>query len=198
MIFRRGYVADGGGEDTALKKYKAAMSNGRGRIFEKMIEGGARYYKDQGRAIIVKMPEPFRVLKKDRNGIADIRFIARAQPDFIGCLNGGRTIVFEAKHTDKDRLHARALTPTQTAALEEYHNRGAVAAVCVGIGNQSFMIPWNLFRHMKERFGRHYITAEDVIEYRVKANMVVLFLDYDNSHMGSLADEPPKTRREYW
>lgn len=188
------FAPDVGGTDNALKKYMAAMSNGRGRQFEKMIEGGARYYKDQGRAVIAKMPEPFRVLKKDRQGIASIRFTARAQPDFIGCLAGGRTIVFEAKHTDKERLYARALTPTQAAALEEYQRRGAIATVCVGIGEESFMIPWSIFSRMKERFGRQYIKAHDIIEYRVKTNGIVLFLDYADPRMGSLAKDLQKNR----
>ena len=162
--------------DAALRSYLASLSSGRGRQFEKMIEGGAEYYRIKRRALVAKMPEPFRVLSKTRQGIATIRFTARAQPDFIGCVAGGRTIVFEAKHTDKERLYAKALTPTQAAALDTYHKRGAIAAVCAGIKDDNFMIPWSVFAGMKKNFGRLYITVADVEPWRVKFNGVILFL----------------------
>ena len=174
--------------DAALRSYLAALSSGRGRQFEKMIEGGAEYYRVKRRALIAKMPEPFRVLSKTRQGIATIRFTARAQPDFIGCIEGGRALVFEAKHTDKERLYARALTPTQAAALDAYHKRGAIAAVCAGIKDDSFMIPWPVFAEMKKNFGRLYITAADVEAWRVKFNGVILFLDYADPHTRIIAE----------
>ena len=56
------------------------MSNGRGRLHEQMILAACRAYHDQGRANIIKVPEPFRVLKKNRaQGIATVRFTARAE-----------------------------------------------------------------------------------------------------------------------
>lgn len=160
------------------KSFAAAMSNGRGRLFEDMVKGGCQYYKNQGRAKIEKMPEPFRVLTKDRaNGIATIRFTAHAQPDFIGCLAGGICIAFETKYTDTEKLHRRVLTDTQAASLQEYYERGAIAAVCAGIRDRYFMLPWRVFSEMKERYGRQYVRAEDIAAYEVKFNGVVLFLD---------------------
>lgn len=163
------------------------MSNGRGRQHEMMVEGGCRYYKDQGRASIIKVPEPFRVMKKDRaRGIATVQFTAKAQPDYIGCLAGGRMIAFEAKHTDTGRMAQKAVTPTQAAALTEYQEQGAVAAVCVGIDNSFFMVPWHVFADMKALYGRQYVTAEDIARYRVKFNGAILFLDYADQSIGRL------------
>ena len=167
--------------EEAKKRYKATMSNGRGRQHEMMIEGGCRHYAATGRASIIKVPEPFRVLRKDRaRGIATVQFTARAQPDYIGCITGGRMIAFEAKHTDTGRLMQRAVTPTQAAALQEYHERGAVAAVCVGVGGDFFMVPWPVFANMKKLYGRLYVTAADLAPYKVKFTGVILFLDYEN------------------
>lgn len=164
---------------TANRSYTAAMSNAKGRLFEQIVEAGCRYYKDRGRAKIEKMPEPFRVLKKDRyNAIATVRFTAHAQPDFVGCLAGGSCIVFEAKYTDTEKLAARVLTETQAASLQEYYEQGAVTAVCAGIQDRFFMLPWDVFARMKERYGRQYVRAEDVAEYEIKFNGVALFLDY--------------------
>ena len=161
------------------RSYVAAMSNAKGRLFEEMVQGGCRYYKDRGRAKIEKMPEPFRVMKKDRyNGIATVRFTAHAQPDFVGCLAGGSCIVFEAKYTNTEKLAASVLTDTQAASLQEYYAKGAVTAVCAGIQDKFFMLPWGVFSRMKERYGRQYVRAEDIAEFEIKFNGVALFLDY--------------------
>ncbi|MBR2216495.1 MAG: Holliday junction resolvase RecU [Selenomonadaceae bacterium] len=174
------------------RAFAAAMSNAKGRLFEDMVKGGCRYYNDQGRGKIVKMPEPFRVLKKDRkNGLATIRFTAHAQPDFIGCLAGGVCIAFEAKYTDTDRLSRRVITATQAAALQTYDDMGAVAAVCVGIQDKFFMLPWSKFANMKKHYGRQFVRAADIADYEVKFNGVALFLDYKN---GSKLYPPPKAR----
>ena len=174
--------------DTIAKSYKAAMSNGRGRQFEMMIEGACRYYRDTGRANIVKMPEPFRVITKDRaNGKATVQFTAKAQPDFVGCLNNGRAIVFEAKYTDTGRIQRRVVTDAQANALQKYWEMGAVAAVCVGFGDawdmKFFMLPWVVFCRMKYRYGRQYITPDDIGEYRVKFDGVVYLLDFHDTHI---------------
>lgn len=166
-------------DEAAARKYRAAMSNGRGRLHEQMILAACRPYHDQGRANIIKVPEPFRVLTKNRTkGIATVRFTAHAQPDFIGCLSGGKMIAFEAKHTDTDRLQFKVITPTQAQALQDFHKMGAISAVCAGIGDQYFMIPWSIFAGMKTLLGRQYVRAEDVRKYRVKFDGVIWFLDY--------------------
>ena len=155
------------------------MSNGRGRLYEQMIEGACRSYQIQNRAYIVKVPEPFRVITKNRGrGIATVQFIAHAQPDFVGCIAGGSTIAFEAKHTDGEKLLQRVVTPTQAAALQKFHELGGAAAVCAGIGDDCFMIPWAVFADMKRLYGRLYVTAADIAEYRVKFDGVIWFLDY--------------------
>lgn len=163
-----------------------------------MIEGGCRRYAAEGRASIIKVPEPFRVLTKNRaRGIATVQFTARAQPDYIGCLAGGRMIAFEAKHTDTGRLMQRAVTPTQAAALSEYHERGAVAAVCIGIGNDFFMVPWPAFADMKKLYGRLYVTAADIAAYKVKFTGVVLFLDYVSRSTARLDGAGSCATRDY-
>ena len=170
-----------GERERTAKQYRAAMSNGRGRIHEQMIEGACRVYAGEGRAYILKVPEPFRVITKNRGrGIATVQFTAHAQPDFVGILKGGESIAFEAKHTDSGKLLQRVVTATQAAALQRFHDLGGAAAVCAGIGDECFMIPWEIFSHMKEVFGRQYVTAADIAEYKVKFDGVIWFLDYVN------------------
>lgn len=155
------------------------MSNGRGHLHEAMIEGACRAYEAKGRAYVIKVPEPFRVIKKNRGrGIATVQFTAHAQPDFVGVLKDGGAIAFEAKHTDTGKLHQRVVTPTQAMALQKFQDLGGIAAVCAGIGGDCFMIPWAVFSQMKEHYGRLYVTAIEMSRYRLKFDGIVWFLDY--------------------
>ena len=105
------------------------MSNGRGHLHEAMIEGACRAYRDQGRAYIIKVPEPFRVITKSRaHGIATIQFTAHAQPDYMGIVKNpdgtSSAIAFEAKYTMSDKLQRKAVTPTQAQALQKNQRFG--------------------------------------------------------------------------
>ena len=129
------------GRRGALGQYHASMSNNRGHDFEEAIRQACLLYANQGRAKVEKTPEPFRVLEKREGGIFVGRFTAHAQPDFQGTLDGGRSIIFEAKYTTTDAMKRDVLTETQMETLERHHRCGALAAVCVG----------SLWAH--ERFG---------------------------------------------
>ncbi len=70
------------------------------------------------------------------------------------------------------------LTDAQMSALESHMQRGAVAAVCVGINDQFFFVPWPIWRDMKEHFGKVSLRAVDLAAFRVCFSGAVLFLDY--------------------
>lgn len=162
----------------ARQQYQNKVNNAQGHFFEGYIKAGCVFYAERERAAIDKTPEPFRVLEKFAGGIFKGRFTAAAQPDFQGTLDGGRSIVFEAKYTTTDRMKRDVLTQNQQGALARHAQHGAIAAVCVGIGNNFFFVPWEAWRDMKERFGRQYVTVEDIEEYRVRFTGALLFLDY--------------------
>lgn len=168
----------------AALRYQNKVNNAQGHFFEQAIKAACALYVSRGRATVDKTPEPFRVLEKSRDGIFKGRFTARAQPDFQGTIAGGRSIVFEAKYTTTDRLKWDVLTKDQRAALEQHHQNGAISAVCAGIGSDFFFVPWDVWRDMKERFGRKYVTAEGLEPWRVRFNGAVLFLDYTNERSG--------------
>lgn len=161
------------------QRFQNMMNNAQGRYFEKFIEGGCIYYREKGIAVIEKVPEPFKVMEKDhRTSIARVRFTKKAQPDFIGTLKGGRTIVFEAKRTSTDRIKQDVLTETQEQALESQYKLGAFVGVCAGIMDLSYFIPWAVWSDMKHLFGHKYMTAKEAEPYRVKFNGIILFLNY--------------------
>ena len=169
----------------AALQYQNKVNNAHGHFFEGAIKAACALYSEQERADVDKTPEPFRVVEKSRDGFFRGRVTAHAQPDFQGTIAGGRSIVFEAKYTTTDRMKRDVLTEEQRNALERHAARGAVAAVCVGIGDKFFFVPWSVWRDMKARFGRKYVTAADVEPWRVRFNGAVLFLDYIHERSGS-------------
>ena len=161
----------------ALDSWKGKKNNAQGHFFEGFIKTACAVYKQKGIAYVEKMPEPFMVLEKKDRGIFKGRFIAHAQPDFMGTLSGGRSICFEAKYTSTDKLAQTVLTAEQWNSLEQHWKAGAKAGVCAGIGNVYAFIPWPVWRSMQEIYGRKYVTAEDLEPYRVRFNGACMFLD---------------------
>lgn len=172
-------------EQKARQRWQNGVNNAQGHFFESYIKAACMLYAERGRAIIDKTPEPFRVMKKQQDGTFTGRFTARAQPDFQGTLAGGRSIVFEAKHTTTDRIKRAVVTKTQMETLDKHDECGALAAVCVGIQDSFFFVPWWWWRDMKQYAGRLYVTAADLERFRVRFNGSVLFLDYKNAVGGN-------------
>lgn len=168
----------------ALNRYRAGVSNTRGRVFEDAIRQGCAWYAHTGKAKVEKIPEPFRVTEKRGNGVFVGRFTAHAQPDFQGTLDGGRSIIFEAKYTATESMKRDVLTQMQMDTLEAHHRCGALAGVCVGIQESFFFVPWPIWKDMKKHFGRLSVTAEDLEPFGVAFNGAVLFLDYIHSVSG--------------
>lgn len=160
------------------RKYQNQRNNAQGKHFENYINNACITYSKQGKAQINKVPEPFRVTKKYADGTFTGRFTALAQPDFQGTLEGGQSIMFEAKYTTTDRIKRRVLTDKQMEMLDKHEKLGAVSGICLGIVDKFYFIPWKVWRDMKRLYGRQYLKVEDIEEYRVRFNGSVMFLDY--------------------
>lgn len=172
-------------EQKARQQYQNSVNNAQGNQFEGMIKAACLTYSFQDRAEVDKVPEPFRVTQKHGNGQFTGRFTAAAQPDFSGTLAGGKSICFEAKYTTTDRLQRSILTEEQMESLERHTQLGAMTGICAGIGDQFFFVPWIIWKHMKQIFGRQYVKAADIEEYRVKFTGAVMFLDYIHPQGGN-------------
>lgn len=142
-----------------------------GDLFEGKISASCIYYRDKGYAIIEKTPEPMRVLKPfgPRNkGQYICCFEKQAQPDYKGVLCDGRAIIFEAKHTDKDRILEAVVTDTQRGNLDDFEKMGAYCCVMVSLGLEDFFrVPWSIFRDMKSYYGRKYMKREELEPFRI-------------------------------
>ena len=156
------------------------MARAQGQHFEDMIEASCDWYREQGIANIRKTPEPMKPLgAKNRKGQFLACYTKQAQPDYGGTLKGGKSIYFEAKHTDNDRILQNRVTQEQWDDLERHHRLGAAAYVLVSFGLCDFyMVPWPVWRDMAEHFGRKYAKPVDLEPYEVKGkSWKIYFLD---------------------
>lgn len=159
----------------AERHMRAQITGRRARVagehFESMISSSCDFYLSRGLAKIEKTPEPMKPLgAKNKKGQFLACYTKAGQPDYKGTLRGGRAVVFEAKHTDGDRIEQSRLTEEQTKALEDHHRLGAIAFVLVSIGLSDFYrVPWPIWRDMVEHFGHKHIKHHELEPYEVPA-----------------------------
>lgn len=161
---------------------RGMQSNTAGKLFEEMLSASCHYYQEKGAAIIEKTPEPLRPLKPygDRRfGQYIACFIKKARPDYKGVLCDGSAVIFEAKHTDKDRILESAITEAQRNILDGFQQLKAKCFVMVSMGFRSFYrVPWEVFSDMKWHYGRKYMTEKELEKYKLKQkNGIILILE---------------------
>lgn len=158
----------------AAKHYRAVAvgkrSRAAGGFWEELLEDSCEYYSLMRKAEITKTPEPMKPIgPKNQKGQFLACYTKQAQPDYKGTLDGGRAVVFEAKHTDSARMKRNVISSEQERQLDRHAALGAECFVMVSFAfRQYFKVPWPVFRDMKQHYGRKYITPEDVGEYEVK------------------------------
>lgn len=146
------------------------VNRAQGLAFENIIEASCEHYKAQGVAYIEKTPEPMKPIQAmDRKrGIFKAVFQKAAQPDYKGTLQGGRAVVFEAKHTETDRIKQDVVTQEQRDALDLHQTMGAVCFVLVQLNMRFYRVSWSDWKAMKELFGHKYMNEADLADYEIE------------------------------
>ena len=152
------------------RSQRGLQSKRAGEHFENLISASLNWYKDKGVAFIEKTPEPMCPLRPpNRMGQFLACYTKAGQPDFKGTLTGGRAVVFEAKHTDGDRIEYGRLTKEQIDSLTEHHRLGAAAFIMVSFELQDFYrVPWETWRDMKTIYGHKHMTRAELEPFRVQ------------------------------
>jgi len=151
------------------RQLQGRISKAEGKRFEDRLETSFAYYREKGFADIEKTPEPMRVVKSLGNGKFIAYFEKKAQPDYKGTIKGGRTIMLEAKYTSSGRMEKDRVRREQAEYMDRQQRLGARCYVVAGFGtDEVYCIPWEVWKAMKERFGRKYVTEADLDEYRVQ------------------------------
>ncbi len=153
-----------------------------GQLMETIIDGSCRWYRNHNIAIIEKTPEPMKVIRPLKGTQFICCFLKKAQPDYKGTIKGGQTIVMEAKHTDKDRIESKRVSEQQQESLENYRQMGAITYILVSFRLEHYyMIPWVIWKNMKEAFGRNYVMEEELKGYKVPyKNGIIRFLQIED------------------
>ena len=188
-------------EKSEKRAIKNRKSRANGRNFEEEIERGCSFYSENGAALITKVPENRKVVGRTGGRTSMMLCVnaQKAQPDFVGTMSGGKSIVFEAKHTDKGRIEYNRVTDYQREMLQKHYQFGAECFVLVGFTSEIeaggekfvssfdfngeteavFMIPWNVWENMQKLVGHKFFTLNDgrsggvLAPYRVRYSVEI-------------------------
>lgn len=165
-------------QKNARNVLQGARNRASGQHFEEMIEAACRNYRLKELAEIDKTPEPFKVERHVGQGKFVGHYVKQAQPDFKGTERGGRSIVFEAKHTEQGKIEQSVVSDEQTRALTRHEKMGAKCFVLVSFDFRLFYrFPWDVWKNMRQHFGHKHITPEEADQYRIRyTNGVLDFL----------------------
>ena len=153
-----------------LRALQGARSRAQGGRLEEQIEASCALLTETGRADISKTPEPMKpVSQPNKSGQFRAVYTKKAEPDFKGVMLGGRAVMFEAKSTGTGRLNKDRVLPEQVKKLDSYTALGAHCFIVATFdGLRMYRIPWTVWRSMKQRYGRSYVTEPDLKEYAVR------------------------------
>lgn len=161
------------------KNYGALKAKRNGESFEQLIEITCAYYSKMGIAHIQKTPEPMRVIKPIGGGRYTAVFTKKAQPDFTGTLKGGKSIVFEAKHTDGTNIPFDRINKEQERDLALHNHLDAFTGIIISFGMKHFyFIPYDLWVYKKENIGKKSVNQLDLVDYEISTKKgIVDFLE---------------------
>ena len=152
-------------------------SKASGETFERWLTNACEFYLREGWAHIEKTPEPFHITGKDTNGVVRGYYEKKGQPDYKGILRDGTGIMFEAKHTDSNRINQSVVTDKQWESLDIYERFGAHCYVMVSMGLMKFYrVPWDVWKKMKELFGHKFMTEQELEPYKLQEKQCTILI----------------------
>lgn len=161
----------------------------RGDNTENIINATNDYYRDQGVAIITKMPVPIKVLEIKDSIITKAFFEERSTVDYHGACQG-IPICFDAKETNKKSLPLQNIHEHQIEYMLEMRKHKSLAFILVNfkIYDKFVLIPIEVvnYYHQKSlKGGRKSIPfnkldKEFIVEYK---SGVIHYLDKLNTYL---------------
>lgn len=151
-----------------LNRIRGKSNRAIGEVFENYLCAACKQYEIKGVAMIEKTPEPMKITRRIATNRFEAVFGKKAQPDYKGTLENGQSIVFEAKHTDKDRIQQSRVTEDQTRKIDSYYSVGARCFVMVSLELRNYyLVPWAVWKNMKNLYGYKHMKKEDLKDFEV-------------------------------
>lgn len=148
---------------------RGRRSRAKGKAFEDLLDKTFAYYSEKGFAKVEKNQEPVRIIRSIGNGRFIACFTKKAQADYKGTIKGGRTVIFEAKYTEQDRLLQNAVDENESKYMEIHESLGARCFVICGFATGNvYRVPWGVWKNMKRIYGHKYVTEEEIKQYQVQ------------------------------
>ena len=150
-----------------------AIARANGALFEQPMDMACLAYADNGAALIQKTPEPMKPLRPpNRLGQFLACYTKRAQPDYKGTLRGGQTVVFEAKHTDAQRIERSRVTEEQLQQLLQYDRLGAACFVLISFGfSRFYRVPVEEWDGMELIYGKKSVNEKDLAPFYLQGGI---------------------------
>lgn len=150
-----------------------AIARANGALFEQLIDRACLAYADGDAALIQKTPEPMKPLRPpNRLGQFLACYTKRAQPDYKGTMRGGKTVVFEAKHTDSTRIERSRVTEEQLQQLLQYDRLGAACFVLVSFKfDRYYRVPVLEWDGMELIYGKKSVNEKDLAPFLLKGGV---------------------------
>ena len=162
------------------RQLQGLRSRAIGKAFEDRIDKTLEYYAARGFAQIDKTPEPMKILRRMDKGRFVACFLKKAQPDYKGTIKGGRSILFDAKYTEADRMHQDVVSEDQWKYLDRGAALGARCYVLIGFrSGKVYRVPWSACADMKRIFGHQYVTEAEIKQYDVQVSWTGLLMILD-------------------
>ncbi|MDN6288869.1 MAG: Holliday junction resolvase RecU [Tetragenococcus koreensis] len=164
--------------------YGGLMAKRNGERFEHLLDVMCAQYRSRGLACIQKTPEPMKPIRAiNRNkGLYQAVFTKKAQPDYSGTLNNGKSIVFEAKHTDTSNLPCNRINSAQVRDLNAHSKLGALTYIVISFSMKNFyVVPWKKWQELLKSTGKKSLNQKDLVEFEISTKNGLLNLLEDIS-----------------
>lgn len=152
------------------KSHSALLAKRNGENFERLIEITCAYYSKMDVAYIQKTPEPMKPIKVINRAkrLFQAVYTMKAQPDFTGTLKNGKSVVFEAKHTDGTNIPFDRINEQQQEDLALHNHLGAMTFILISFNMRHFYaIPYSDWMQLKEQSGKKSVNQKDLVDYQI-------------------------------
>lgn len=139
----------------------------RGSALEELINETNEKYKEQGLAIVQKIPTPITPIKMNKNKqITLAYFDQKSTVDYIGAVQGV-PVCFDAKECKEDRFPLHNIHEHQVDFMEHFEKNGGVSFFILYYTQRDLMyyLPFDMFKFFWDRAlegGRKSFTLDEL------------------------------------
>lgn len=126
---------------SARRRLAGKRAHDDGLAFEHRLDDLHKLYQGAGRATVVKVPAPYRVLKMLPMGRFMGVFEDKGPPDYMGVVDG-HAVAFDAKHSSDTPWAFAKLVEHQARYLDASRLQGAFAFVALSVAGRVWVVPW--------------------------------------------------------